>query len=245
MGKSCKIVKVKPLHLGNLLDLLAPETTIDYDEIPIQRNDLDLSLINNDPKLYTKIISREEYNELGVEFKAKIESWMTVESAGRLIALKPANKITFFIYTAEKVEGFMAIFTKGKLLKGLIATISKLLGTTDWYYDVTFNIHENEEVLRREFGNFSRFYTRDMDHELVKNAAVGGIRLEDSPDYRRFLEEYGGYLSVLFIDYGGLEIMLSSSGRIWSPKKEFEERKYEIIKDLLIRLEEIGVLEYH
>jgi len=245
MVKSCKIIKVKALHLGKLLELLAPEATIDYDEIPIQREDLDLSLINNDPKLYTKIISREEYSGLGVEFNAKIESWWITESTGRLIALKPTDKVTFFLYTAEKVEGFMAIFAKGKLLKSLIATINKLLETTEWYYDVTFNLHENEEVLRKEFGNFSRFYTRDMDHELVKNATVGGIRLEDSPDYHRFLEEYGGYLSVLFVDYGGLEIMLSSSGRIWSPKKEFEERKYEIIKDLLIRLEEIGVLEYH
>ena len=245
MVKSCKIIKVKALHLGRLLELITPGTIIDYDEIPIQREDLDLSLINNDPKLYTRIISREDYTDLGTEFKAKIEGWITVESSGRLIALKPTKEITFFIYSAERVEGFMAIFAKGKLLKSLIATISKLLGTSDWYYDVTFNLHENEEVLRNEFGNFSRFYTRDMDHDLVKNAAVGGIRLENSPDYHRFLEEYGGYLSVLFIDYGGLEIMLSSSGRIWSPKKEFEERKYEITKDILIRLEEIGVLKYH
>lgn len=244
MVKSCKIIKVKPLHLGRLLDLLTPNAEIDYDEIPLQREDLDLSLINNDPQLHTKIVSKEEHEGLGVEFKAKIENWLIVESTGRLIALKPTNEVTFFIYTVEKVEGFMAIFTKGKLLKSLIATISKLLKTTDWYYDVVFNLHENEEVLRKEFGNFSRFYTRDMDHDLVKNAMVGGIRLEDSPDYRRFLKEYGGYLSVLFIDYGGLEIMLSSSGRIWSPKKEFEERKYEIIKDLLIRLEKIGILEY-
>lgn len=245
MVKSCKIIKVKPLPFGRLLDLLAPNVKIDYDEIPLQREDLDLSLINNDPKLYTEIVSKEEHRGLGVEFKAKIENWWIAESTGRLIALKPASTVTFFIYTAEKVEGFMAIFAKGKLLKNLIASITKLLGTADWYYDVVFNLHENEEVLRREFGNFSRFYTRDMDHDLVKNATVGGIRLEDSPDYHRFLEEYGGYLSVLFIDYGGLEIMLSSSGRIWSPKKEFEERKYEIIKDLLIRLEEIRVLEYH
>lgn len=244
MVKSCKIIKVKPLHLGRLLELLAPNARIDYDEIPLQREDLDLSLINNDPKLYTEIISKEEHEGLGVEFKAKIENWWIAESTGRLIALKPASNTTFFIYTADRVAGFMAIFAKGKLLKNLISSITKLLGTADWYQDVAFNLHENEEVLRREFGNFSRFYTRDMDHDLVKNAAVGGVRLEDSPDYHRFLEEYGGYLSVLFIDYGGLEIMLSSSGRIWSPKKEFEERKYEIIKDLLIRLEEIGVLEY-
>lgn len=52
MVKSCKIIKVKALHLGKLLELLSPEATIDYDEIPIQREDLDLSLINNDPKLY-------------------------------------------------------------------------------------------------------------------------------------------------------------------------------------------------
>lgn len=94
MVKSCKIIKVKALHLGKLLELLSPEATIDYDEIPIQREDLDLSLINNDPKLYTKIISREEYSGLGVEFNAKIESWWTTESAGRLIALKPTNKVT-------------------------------------------------------------------------------------------------------------------------------------------------------
>lgn len=244
MVKSCKIIKVKPLYLGKLLDYLAPGTTISYDEIAIKEGNIDLSLINNDPRLYTKIISREEYNGLGIEFRAKIETSTIIENMGQLMALKPAHELLFFIYTAKDIEGFMAIFAKGILLRNLIGTITKLLGTTDWYYDVTFNLNENEEALRKEFGNFSRFYAKDMDHDLVKNATLGGIRLEDSPDYRRYLEDYGGYLSAIFLDYGGLEVMISSKGRIWGPKKEFEERKYEIIKDLLIRLEKIGVIKY-
>ena len=225
------------------MDLLKENIEIIHGEIPVRQGGLDLSLINNDTMLRTKITKREKINELGIEFTAKVEDWMIVESSGKKFVLKPTRDVVFFIYTADPVKGYAGIFAKGKYLTYILKAITNLLETPEWFKEITFNLHENEEAIRKEFGNFRRFYTRDMDHELVKTATLIGIKLEDSPDYKRYLDDYGGYLSALFLSYGDLEFMISSRGRIWSPSKEFEKRKYHIIKDIIERLEKIGVIQ--
>lgn len=70
------------------------------------------------------------------------------------------------------------------------------------------------------------------------------MALEKSPDYKRYLKDYSGYLSAVVIDYNDIRIMLSASGKIWSPSKQFEERKIEIIADILKRLLRIGAIGY-
>lgn len=243
MGKSAKIVKIKPLCLGKLLELLKEDTEITHGEIPLKQEDLDLSLINNDTKLKTKITKRVKINELGIELTAEVEDYKLIESMGRRFILKPTEKIIFLIYTADPIEGYTAIFERGKYLNYLITSFNKVLNSdSDWFKEITFNLHENEEKIRNEFGNFRRFYTRNMDHELVKNASLGGVNLEDSPDYRRYIEDYGGYLSALIINYGGIDIMITSRGRVWSPNKEFESRKYQMIKDIPEKLENAGII---
>ena len=243
VGKSAKILKIKPLYIGKLLELLKEDTEITYGEIPLKQEDLDLSLINNDTKLKTKITKRKEVNELGIELTAEVEDYQLIESMGRRFILKPTEKVIFFIYTADPIGGYSAIFEKGRYLKYLITSLNKLLNPDgDWFREITFNLHENEEKIRNEFGNFRRFYTRNMDHELVKNATLGGVNLEDSSDYRRYIEDYGGYLSALIINYRGIDIMITSKGRIWSPNREFESQKYQIIKDILEKLENAGIM---
>ena len=244
MGKSAKIIKIKPLYLGKLLELLKEGTEIIYGEIPLKQEDLDLSLINNNTELKTKITKRVKVNELGIEITAEVEDYNLIKSTGRKFVLKPTEEIIFFIYTAESTEGYIVIFERGKYLNYLITSLNKMLKSdSDWFKEITFNLHENEEKIRNEFGNFRRFYTRDMDHELVKNAILSGVNLEDSSDYRKYIKDYGGYLSALIINYGGIDIMITSRGRIWSPNKKFESQKYQIIKDIVEKLENAGVIQ--
>jgi len=244
VGKSAKIIKIKPLYLGKLLELLKEGTEIIYGEIPLKQEDLDLSLINNNTELKTKITKRVKVNELGIEITAEVEDYNLIKSTGRKFVLKPTEEIIFFIYTAESTEGYIVIFERGKYLNYLITSLNKMLKSdSDWFKEITFNLHENEEKIRNEFGNFRRFYTRDMDHELVKNAILSGVNLEDSSDYRKYIKDYGGYLSALIINYGGIDIMITSRGRIWSPNKKFESQKYQIIKDIVEKLENAGVIQ--
>jgi len=65
-----------------------------------------------------------------------------------------------------------------------------------------------------------------VDHGPVKNAISGEINLKDGLDYREYIKRRGEYLPALIINYGGINVTITSRGRIWSPDGKFESRKY-------------------
>jgi len=81
-----------------------------------------------------------------------------------------------------------------------------------------------------------------MDHGLVKNAVSGEINLENGPGYRGYVRRCGEYLPALIINYEGIDVMITSRGRIWSPDGKFESRKYWIIRNIIEKLENAGAV---
>ena len=244
MKKSAKIIKTKSPYLEKLLKSFKEGTEIIHGEIPLKQEDLDLSLINNDTKLRTKIAKRVKVNELGIEITAKVEDYNLIKGMGRKFVLKPAEEVTFFVYTAGSVKGYIVIFERGKYLNYLITSLNRVLNSdSDWFKEITFSFHENEEKIRNEFGNFRRFYVQDVDHGLVNNAISGEINLEDRPDYRGYIKKRGEYLPALIINYEGMNVIITSRGRIWSPDEKFESRKYWIIRNIMEKLENAGAVQ--
>lgn len=230
--------------MGKIIDLLDDGVAIEYGKIPIKDDkNINVDLVHRDFSLKLYVEKKEEQN-LGWSYVVKLEDYDFIQMAEERVLVKPVKQTEFFIYTDREIEGYTPIFAKRRQVQLLIKAISEIVKTNEWFNEPTFNIHENEKALRREFGNFTRFYTRDMSHELVKSASVGGVALEKSPDYKRYLKDYSGYLSAVVTDYNGIRIMLSVSGKIWSPSKQFEERKIEIIADILKRLLRIGAIGY-
>jgi len=145
--KSAKIIKTKPSYLGKLLESLKEGTKMVHREIPLKQEDLDLSLINNDTKLKTKIAKRVKVNKLGIEITAEVEDYNLIKSKGRKLVLKPAEEVTFFAYTARSVKGCVVIFEKGKYLNYLITSLNRVLNSDgDWFKEITFSFHENEAL---------------------------------------------------------------------------------------------------
>ena len=244
MAKACKLLNVNGEYIGRIVDILGEGTVIEYGQIPIKETSgINLELIRGDFSLKIYIEEKKRI-DFGWNYVLKIEDYDFIQTAAEKILVKPVRQVEFFLYNVKEIEGFMAIFAKKRLVQLLVEAFTNIFKTTNWFSEPIFDIHENEELLRREFGNFTRFYTRDMSHELVKSASVGGIALERSPDYKRYLKDYSGYLSAVVVDYNGIQVMISSSGKIWSPSKQFEERKIEIISEILYRLQRIGVVKY-
>jgi len=240
----CKLLKINGEYIGRVIDLLGEGAEIKYGEIPIKESEeINLDFIREDfsLKIY---VDKKERCDSGWDYLLKLEDYDLIQTATEKLLIKPVRQVEFFLYTEREIEGFMAIFAKKRLVQLLVEAISNIFKTTEWFSEPVFDIHENEELLRREFGNFTRFYTRDMSHELVKSASVGGVALEKSPDYKRYLKDYSGYLSAVVVYYNGVQIMISSSGKIWSPSKQFEERRVEIISEILKKLIRIGVVRF-
>ena len=82
-----------------------------------------------------------------------------------------------------------------------------------------------------------------MDHRPVKNAILGEINLKDGLDYREYIKRRGEYLPALIINYGGMDVIITSRGRIWSSDKKFESRKYQIIRNIMEKLENAGAIQ--
>jgi len=242
--KACKLIKVNGEYIGRVIDLLGERTEIEYGEIPIKESEeINLDLVRGDFSLKV-YVDKKEKHDFGWDYLLKLEDYDLIQTATEKLLIKPIRQVEFLLYTEKEIEGFMAIFAKKRLVQLFVEAISSIFKTTEWFSEPVFDLHENEGLLRKEFGNFTRFYTRDMSHELVKSASVGGVALEKSPDYKRYLKDYSGYLSTVVVDYNGIQIMISSSGKIWSPSKQFEERRIEIISEILKKLIRIGVVRF-
>jgi len=83
-----------------------------------------------------------------------------------------------------------------------------------------------------------------VDHGPVKNAISGEINLKDGLDYRGYIKRHGECLPALIINYRGTDVMITSGGRIWSPDGKFESRKYWIIRNIIEKLENAGVVSF-
>ena len=259
MAKSCKILKVTSTYVYPIIDTFQPKAKLEYESRELPRDKYDFSLIQTQIQpideekvkvpLYVHVLQVKQ-EKLGHKFILRIEEpfYLSQLETEKTIILKTTFNAELFLYTDPQVDGYLAIFTPKTKLKRLIHAISQILGTQEWYTEIAFDLTNNEETLRKIFGNFILFYTTDIVHELVKSASLQGTHLEKSPEYKKYIKDFQGHISAIMIEYPfeenkKLKIMISASGRIYSPNKEFQEdTKYQIIKEIIETLKDHNII---
>ncbi|WP_459202043.1 hypothetical protein [Methanococcus sp. CF] len=249
-------MKLNPSKLHVLSNGLTAGTKITFGNFGVVSDDIDYDPINNELELNTYVKSVKNVKK-GICVLLEVEKPMIIPMHDRKVAFKPTEDVEVFIYNNEnedEIQGYMAISAKSKILSNAVESLEILLRN---YYSenglskqsnphiqqLFFLIHENEEKIREEFGNFKQFYTEGMTHELVKYANLGGVNLEKSQDYKRYLDDYGGRLSAVVVTVNNTDIMITSEGRIWGTCHEFKKNKYELIAEVLKRLNDSGIIK--
>jgi len=259
MGKAVKILKIKSQFVKPLIDSLQPKTKIPYETRTLPKDKYDFKLIENqiteepDGKvklpLYLHIVTAQK-QPLGHKFILRVEEPYYLEEPEneKLLVLKPTFKAELFLYLTDDLDGYLAIDTPKNKLNRLVNAIGQILGASEWFVEITFDLTNNEETLRTIFGNFVLFYTTGIPHELVKQAQIRGSHLEESPEYKRYVKDLHGLITAIMIEYPltngkTIKLMISASGRLSSPNKEFKtDERYQIVHDVLVQLKEHNII---
>ncbi len=193
-------------------------------------------------KLY--IDEPAEENDFGFLITAYVDIPQTLWSKDTgTYSTKITKKLEVQIFTTPEVGNYLVVFASNILVKEFVNSVTKILNTVEWFKPVLIDTDRKEEEIRNELGDFRRVYVKDMDDDLVKTATMGGLRLELSSDYARYIRDYGGRLSAVSLIYEGNWMMITFRGIFYSPSKDAESRKVEIIHNLLKLLKEIDALD--
>ena len=238
MPLKCRILKLNPEMDEKVKELLFKENEFVYETKEIDGEEYEL-------KCY---ISEIEKLELGTKLNVYIDSLIRIwNKAKGYIPVIKTIQVENMIYTTREVENYISIFASRSCIVDFVKAISSYFSegnpTSQWSFTMKINFEEHEEDIRRKFGDFRRVYVKEMDDDLVKSAIMGGITLENSSDYVRYVRDYGGRVTAVAVMYEQYWLLITERGTFFSPNNEAEERRYELIYKLIKDLKDIGVLE--
>jgi hypothetical protein len=115
----------------------------------------------------------------------------------------------------------------------------------DLIFPASLKLLEKEKELQRAFLDVRRFWVKDIPDIHIRGAAFGGVMLQDSPEYARYVKGGGGRLMSIAFKWRGVTIMISADGTIFTyssfpSNREIADFFWEIIEVL----SKVGVIHF-
>ena len=107
------------------------------------------------------------------------------------------------------------------------------------------NLKDYEQDLHREFTEVRRFWMKDMPDLYIRGAGISGVKLQNSPEYQRYVRQVGGKLMSMVFRWQGITILLSGDGLIFTYtnfNSNLEASRF--FKRIIDKLIRIDALEY-
>lgn len=213
---TCKLLRVEPEVLDDLRGFLDSGKVTVYDSKRVTEDERE--------EIEFKVSAKSESNKFGRNYTIQLDVPLSYynRDSGHVNA-KITKQFETQFYGVKEFAPTFALFVSGRDFRHFVNAMSEYLKNDSWNVPLQFKLHQCEEKLRNKFGNFRRFYTRDMDNDLVTKAQINGTTLERSPEYRHFLKDYHGTLSGIAIEFKGNWMLLTEDGKIFSPTADFNE----------------------
>lgn len=109
---------------------------------------------------------------------------------------------------------------------------------------IGLNLQAKERQLRDAFGEVRRFAVTDiLNDPHVTSTRMGGVQLDESDVYSKYVHKSGGRLSSILFKWNGRSIMLAEDGRLLLYAKfESDEQASLLIRSVLDTLKGIGLI---
>jgi hypothetical protein len=164
------------------------------------------------------------------------------------VAIK--QTVTTFIRTYDSKNGeLLAILSPKWLTSRVLSAIKIVSKRTESLVDellvpMIIKLGEREEELKTEFFEVRRFWMGDIPDLYIRGAGISGVRLQESPEYEKYIRRMSGKLMSIVYKWGGYTILLTSDGLIFSYSDfENEHVGYSFFKNMITKLDRVNAFE--
>lgn len=238
MPTSCKLTKPNPDYWHLFHDLfLKKESEYDYETID-QEDGTKLKL-----KFYVTPIIEEGRMRCACAIDTPFYAFS--REKGRVV-----SKSTIPVYLRVYKLGLgnlLGIFAPKWITPRITFALAQIAKTTDsnvrdFVNPVMLKLHSREKELQNEFIDVRRLWLKDIPDPNVKGAAFGGLMLQDTPEYERYVRQMGGRIEAIAFKWEGVTILLSSNGSIFTYASLDEAEASEFFQRIISRLVDLGVV---
>lgn len=242
MPTPCRILSVFPRYYPLFRKLfLKEDSTYIYERIKdAKEREIEL-------KIYCE---PQEEDALGISCNIYIDlpHYFFNRDEGSVI-VKSTNEVFIKNYIINS-DNLIALFTSRNIshrLQYAFLSIARQYDPSagDMMIPIILDLKGKERELNIEFSEVRRFWMKDMPDIYIRGAGITGVRLQDSPEYTKYVRRLGGKLMSIVFRWQGITILLSSDGLIFTytnfPSNTEAAHYFKVIIDKLIK---VDALEY-
>ena len=242
MTTPCRLFRLFPMHVSLFHDLfLKGIRQYEYDSIE-RKNDEPLIF-----KIYLEPLAKDDYGhpcDVGIDmpqyFYSRDEGSQVIKS----------TKSAYIRTYDSKIGNLLAIFAPKWVVPRIITALTIVAKRHDATIEeivspIFFKLGEKEEELRYEFFEVRRFWKKDIPDIYIRGAGISGIRLQESPEYDKYINRMGGKLMSIVFKWSETTILLSSDGLIftYTDFKNNQEAS-QFFRSIITKLERIELMDF-
>jgi hypothetical protein len=243
MPTPCRLYRIFPSYFTLFYELfLEKKKTHTYQRYSWKIDKPELEL-----KIYSDPLGEDEFGiPCNIEIDIPVSIWNRDEGS---ISVK-ATKGTFLRTYNIGSERLLALYSSQELTQRVQIAISSVMKETepdtgDLVLPMSIDLKEKEQELNKEFTEVRRFWMKDMPDLYVRSTGISGVKLQDSPEYKRYVQRMDGNLMSLVFRWQGITILLSSDGLIFTYTNFPSYRESSLFfKTIIDKLIKVDALKY-
>jgi len=212
MPTSCSLFSVNSKYWHVFHNLFLKENVaLEYARIEPENKSPVILKLYNEPK--------EEKDGYRCACGIDVPQYFYNRDQGRVVD-KATIDFFFKIYYMNNFN-LLAIFVSKSVVSALTYAFNAIAkkenpAISDFIIPLALDLGGKEKAMQTEFVDVRRFWMRDLPDIYVKTAAIGGIMLQDSPEYKRYVRGRTGRLMSISFKWRGITIILSSNGVLFT-----------------------------
>jgi len=243
MPTPCRLVRIFPRYYSQFERLFLQENvnyvyhTVEY---------------GHDQKVYLKIYCNpNDEDELGKSCDINIDIphpfWNRDDGHIIVKSTEACYIRTYRIKNDAVLASFAAKSLTNRVFDALTMVAKEIenINPDDLIIPLFINLKDHEQDLHREFTEVRRFWMKDMPDLYIRGAGISGVKLQNSPEYQRYVRQVGGKLMSMVFRWQGITILLSGDGLIFTYtnfNSNLEASRF--FKRIIDKLIKIDALEY-